>query len=481
MSCTENESGPFVVFFLPAVVGCLTILLAKRWANSQVVSGSSTAVSRRRKIIKDPLIKRPLPPIALKMLPPGSKKANGVTKKGCIGGDEELMQKRVSQPARVSPSSSPSGASDMKYNEGPVAPKHIPFPVIPHDGELLFEFMTLVFTLLAAALQFLNLYRTVWWLPHSHTNQAMNFYLIDIHLVSFIVAILSRRFLLSLTMAILRSFLNPKFLPHATVASRMFILGVILGVLAWCTYFIALKYPLMKLFYLCYPAIIYFLLFGFRATPFLALDTGGARSLHSCSSDQRQVRAEVEMFRQDFNYRLNMILFNSVCGAYYTSFVPCCFAQSYLYYSVSLTSQQTGFVWGALFCRLGAALLPARYCDVAHRAALHQAPSSDSPSPSSWCGARLWAPDPSHDRFYAVFKNPSTLLCVFLCLQLALIFVQLCLLFSNIPWHGYLAIFLLLFMNYYTMFKLVRDYIVAWKVYKAESMIQEKNINAPVT
>lgn len=81
MSCTENESGPFVVFFLPAIVGCLTILLARRWANSQVSNTSSTAVSRRRKIIKDPLIKRPLPPIACKMVHPGAKKATGTNNK----------------------------------------------------------------------------------------------------------------------------------------------------------------------------------------------------------------------------------------------------------------------------------------------------------------------------------------------------------------------------------------------------------------
>lgn len=33
----------------------------------------------------------------------------------------------------------------------------------------------------------------------------------------------------------------------------MFILGVVAGALAWCAYFIALKYPLLKMFYLCYP------------------------------------------------------------------------------------------------------------------------------------------------------------------------------------------------------------------------------------
>lgn len=79
MSCDEDESGPFVVFFLPTVLGCLTILLARRWAYSQVNSTSSTAISRRRKIIKDPLVKRPLPPVTTKMVAP--KKLSGSSKK----------------------------------------------------------------------------------------------------------------------------------------------------------------------------------------------------------------------------------------------------------------------------------------------------------------------------------------------------------------------------------------------------------------
>uniref|UniRef100_A0A1E1WUZ9 Uncharacterized protein n=3 Tax=Pectinophora gossypiella TaxID=13191 RepID=A0A1E1WUZ9_PECGO len=150
MSCTENESGPFVVFFLPAVVGCLTILLARRWANSQVCNTSSTAVSRRRKIIKDPLVKRPLPPIACKMVPPGTKKASGV-KKGAFPVPEEEMNGGTK---RVRSTRLPSATGGL---EGTLAPKHIPFPYIPQDGELLFEAMTFVFTLVASGLQFLNL------------------------------------------------------------------------------------------------------------------------------------------------------------------------------------------------------------------------------------------------------------------------------------------------------------------------------------
>lgn len=81
----------------------------------------------------------------------------------------------------------------------------------------------------------------------------------------------------------------------------------------------------------------------------------------------------------------------------------------------------------------------------------------------------------------ALFRNPSRLVCTVLCLHLALVVLQLCMLFGSIPWHGYLATFLLLFFNYYTMFKLVRDYLVMWKVYRAEHMIQDKNNSAPVT
>ncbi|XP_049872510.1 transmembrane protein 39A [Pectinophora gossypiella] len=478
MSCTENESGPFVVFFLPAVVGCLTILLARRWANSQVCNTSSTAVSRRRKIIKDPLVKRPLPPIACKMVPPGTKKASGV-KKGAFPVPEEEMNGGTK---RVRSTRLPSATGGL---EGTLAPKHIPFPYIPQDGELLFEAMTFVFTLVASGLQFLNLYRTVWWLPHSHTNQAMNFYLMEPHLVAFIVALLSRRCAAAAARAALRALLPPAARPHAHAAAGMFILGVVLGAMAWCAYFIYLKYPPVKIFYLLYPAIIYFMLFGFQASPFLELHNGDP-PLHCCSHDPCQIRTEVEALRLDFNMRVKKILFNSVAGAYYSSFVPLCFAQSYLYYDVYSASQQVAFVWGGLFGRYCSQLLSAAYCDISHRASKHL--ENNRPDAiltngnSGWTEWRVWTrgsilgPDEAQfGRFYAVFANPSMLLCMLLCLQLSLIALQLCLLFSSIPWHNFLSIVILIFINYYTLFKMVRDYLVAWKVYKAENMIQEKN------
>lgn len=73
-------------------------------------------------------------------------------------------------------------------------------------------------------------------------------------------------------------------------------------------------------------AVIYFLLFGFHSSPFLELNNGDP-PLHCCSHDAVQIRTEVEALRQDFNVRMKKIIFNSVVGAYYSSFIPCCFAQ----------------------------------------------------------------------------------------------------------------------------------------------------------
>lgn len=77
--------------------------------------------------------------------------------------------------------------------EPPPAPKHMPYPNTPVDGLLFFEIVMFTITTAATGLQFIQIYRSVWWLPHKYTHHAMNFYLIDIHLVMFILVIFARR------------------------------------------------------------------------------------------------------------------------------------------------------------------------------------------------------------------------------------------------------------------------------------------------
>lgn len=62
---------------------------------------------------------------------------------------------------------------DEIYGGKSLAPKHVPIPIVPVDGQLTFEALSLAISIVAACLQLLNLYRTVWWLPYSYNNYSM--------------------------------------------------------------------------------------------------------------------------------------------------------------------------------------------------------------------------------------------------------------------------------------------------------------------
>lgn len=69
------------------------------------------------------------------------------------------------------------GIDDKKisdtWNGRPLAPKHVPIPVVPVDGQLSFEALSLGISTIAVGIQLLNLYRTVWWLPQSYNEYSM--------------------------------------------------------------------------------------------------------------------------------------------------------------------------------------------------------------------------------------------------------------------------------------------------------------------
>lgn len=73
--------------------------------------------------------------------------------------------------------SAAGGADDKRleeiYSGKSLAPKHIPIPEVPVDGQLSFETLSLAVSIIAACLQLLNLYKTVWWLPNSYNGYSM--------------------------------------------------------------------------------------------------------------------------------------------------------------------------------------------------------------------------------------------------------------------------------------------------------------------
>ncbi|XP_012255913.2 transmembrane protein 39A isoform X2 [Athalia rosae] len=399
----------------------------------------------------------------------------------------------------------------------PLAPKHVPIPVVPIDGQLSFEALSLGISTVAVGLQLLNLYRTVWWLPQSYNEYTMNFYLIDPYLLGFIGTMLVRRLVYALLRRLVDSVAPVRWLPIAQRIMRIFLLFVILGVLCWCLYHMSENHNPMKVFYLCYPSIsVYFLMFGVSIGPFFDISTTPLyikedrktkylldKPLHNCSLSAPTIRAEVLSLRSDFNRRLKRALFASSGTAYVCGIAPIIFVPPHLHFNVSWVVQHIVLFWLGRLSAHFAQAYPVRYCDVLHRAALHlgrwtKVEGRNNHIPTQlWNDSVLWphgslvkhnkelyrseglctAAEPgnsSHYRFHALFSNPTMLICSLLGLQLALVVIQLLVLLRTIEWYQILSMTLLLVTNYYTLFKLARDYLVCWKVYRAEQIVQEK-------
>lgn len=100
--------------------------------------------------------------------------------------------------------------------------RHSRIPELPLDSSLLFEFLLFLYLLVALFVQYINIYRTVWWYPYSHPaastslvrtraplrreeanlvfkksrlflSRLQNFHLMDYHLAIFITVMLARR------------------------------------------------------------------------------------------------------------------------------------------------------------------------------------------------------------------------------------------------------------------------------------------------
>ncbi|KAK4883469.1 hypothetical protein RN001_006788 [Aquatica leii] len=403
---------------------------------------------------------------------------------------------------------SPIGSSSsLPGVDQPPSPKHFPFPITPMDSDLVFELIMFIYTTLAAGLQFLQLYRSVWWLPHSYNNNSVNFYLIDMNLVTFIVIILSRRLVYVLGCRILEKWLPDNLFKTASLCYRMFLFGVMVSTLSWCAYYIIQNHTIVNIFYLCYPISVYIILFGFTIVPFFELvscNPDGVPPLHACTSTAAEIRSEVESLKSNFNGRMKQILFNSVLNAYYAGLLPCCFAQSFVYYDINWATQHTAFLWLSCFVSYSNHVLPLRYCDILHRSALHLGywdkveTRSHLPVTHTWQEDVLWpfgslvrhgrdiyrglgeinVAEPgntTYARFFTIFWNPSIMLAGLLAVHVALVLFQLTLLLrSYYYWYNTLSITSLLCFNYYTLFKIGTDYLISQKIYKFEQAMHDK-------
>ncbi|CAG2167609.1 unnamed protein product [Oppiella nova] len=367
-----------------------------------------------------------------------------------------------------------------------ISPKHINLPKLWSENELLFELQSMVVFIISMTTQYLNLYRTVWWLPQSHTNIAMNFHLIDVNVVQFCVLFIGRPFVLHLAHVITPAL--PLFLRSFYVYSSSL---VILMVCIWghmrCSINIYSSAGITGILCISYPIVIYVLMYcpnvirAYEAskttgTPINWL--AGLQSLilptkfssqqpsHNCTTNAELVREEVDRLKTSFNERLKFILFRSLLIAYYSSFVSLCFAQNHLYYDMSWTAQHVVISWMTSFLMLTSHLYSPQFYDILHKSSLHlgkwqKLETRNTLVPcNAWSDALLYGQgvvvkyskeyfksegstncaepgNQSHLRYYIVFKDPIGGFGTLLGLLVVLIFVQMVLLIRALEWEVY--------------------------------------------
>ncbi|KAK6325696.1 hypothetical protein J4Q44_G00050380 [Coregonus suidteri] len=412
--------------------------------------------------------------------------------------------------------------------------RHSRIPDLPLDSSLLFEFLLFLYLLVALFVQYINIYRTVWWYPYSHpaASTSLNFHLMDYHLAVFITVMLARR--LVWTIVSEASQTSPCSLVWYVVliAARLSLLTLCGWVLCWTLVNLFKNHSVLNLLFLGYPFGVYVPMCCFhqegRAQPvpsdcgysdqdlsdgpffrpkdFLALlrenlreqfTSPGQIPHHTCPQppSPELIRSEVEELRSDFNRRIKEVLFNSLFSAYYVAFLPLCFVKSTQYYDMRWSCEHLIMVWINAFVMLMSQLLPPSYCDLLHRSAAHLGRwqklehGSYSNAPQHlWSESTVWPQgvlvrhsrslykavgpynvalpsDVSHARFYFLFHKPLRILNLLIWIESSVVLYQLYSLLRSESWNHTLSLGLILFCNYYVLFKLLRDRIVLGKAY----------------
>lgn len=309
-----------------------------------------------------------------------------------------------------------------------------------------------------------------------------------------------------------------------------------IGILAVLGFLCYQMFPKQRyiVIYLCYPMIVYVITFGMQIEPFLRtiFETESSTYFngipsHSCSTNPIVIRAEIDVLRTDYNNRFKQVVFTSLLNAYYAAFIPCCFAQSFLYYDLYWATQHLGFLVLGGFTMCSMFCFPANYCDVMHMASLHLGKwmrvESRSLPAVAWSKLVVWPPgqfvkhsgelfksygvvttaiptNGVHIRFYVslmhffhfnsnfqhfsistrifnnfslslqmFFQNPSNIYLTLATIQSVIVICQVIILFNVVEWHNIISLSYLVLANYHTLFKIVRDFFVTHRMYSSKT------------
>ncbi|VDN01150.1 unnamed protein product [Thelazia callipaeda] len=298
---------------------------------------------------------------------------------------------------------------------------HPVWPEMPQgQGELFFECTLFLYSVLALFLQYLNLYKTMWWLPKSYWHYSMKFHLINPYLLSCVGLLLGMRVTKCFWNTITELSTSAKqngsktqcflwdIVEWAAVKTPMFTMVATSFLFSFSRVYF--DYPFKSLLSFGHPVLFFIYLFygdiSFKVrclnAKFWFLLNGGSTSelskvtamyrkmspptlididsvVHMCSTNPSQIREEVSVLIKDLNLRLKHCFFSGLTTAYLSIFIPCVFTpqrspsglSQQMYIDILWVVELFCVVFSTSFSLYAAYLLPLQYCDLIHRCAAH--------------------------------------------------------------------------------------------------------------
>lgn len=265
-------------------------------------------------------------------------------------------------------------------------------------------------------------------------------------------------------------------------------------------------YILNNLIPIYFRLILYVIIFRLRLEPFFRTTFSdqakyfNGTPVHCCSTKPCTIRSEVDGLRGDFNNRFKQTIFSSIIFGYYAGFMPYWFVDSHLVYDTVTVLINAAFIWGSGLTMCAVQCFPPKYCDILHRAALHLGQwervcqKMNNEEIITWSTSLKCLPgtlvrhegevyratgpittaipgNSTHFRFYAIFKNPTSIYGSLTAIQLLLMGTQFLRLYGTTFWYTILSLSYLIFTNFVTMFCLLRNLRVVHSIYSVEAAI----------
>ena len=410
-------------------------------------------------------------------------------------------------------------SADLSYlaaNEGDSSPDQslLDPPVLPTMSRLTFETLLMFYLLTATFVQYVYIFKTVWWYPSTlpPSSSTINFHLIDKNLMTFLVFLFSQRFLWTLLWKGLRP--SPENFLYTTfwVVLCLIVFGLWLMKLFSYALMLVERIKIYKILFLIYPIFLWipFNLFveeGYLKSFFSLFRKKSAKQrcqvsspkLMSLSSTNRdikkelepeQIRDEVKQLCKDFNSRFAEIMFYSITYSYYGGLVPMLFTKPHHSYNLLWSLQHTGLILVNSFIMLASYLLPSQYLQTLSKSAMllgGYERVDDLPETKitvqDWssatvfqcgayvkhrnkiykaCGKRNTAvpDDRTHSKFFTLFYRPLRMINWQLGALLIVIVYQINMVIFSSHWDHVIAPAILQFFSYYILRTILRDRIV---------------------